>query len=817
MKSKIILLLLMIVSIVFQANGQTSERKSQNRGGEVKGVVVDQSNGLPMEFVNVALYKVQDSVLLTGTITEKNGKFSINGVKPGNYFLEVNFIGFHKKRITGIEINRDSPVANLNTIQLNPANQELEGVEIVADEDRIEYKIDRKVVNVAEDLNSSGGTAVDVLQNTPSVEVDIEDNVTLRGSSSFTVLIDGKPTSLDANDVLKQTPASNIQQIEIITNPSVKYDPEGGAGIINIITKKRKRTGFNGIVNASGGNQNTYKGDFLLNYRTGKTNWYVGGEYSNRNYFSDAVMNRETYNMNDTTFIDSDRERVWKRSGKSGQAGVDYYVTDDQTISLSTRFGEYTFGHDMESETQKYSTDNSQQKAYTKDISNFERTGLYWEATTTYDYQLDKNGQKLELSAFFSRRSGDEDDSQETYFTDQNYDTNEDPDNEVRTSEEESTYRMRFNADYTLPIRKTAELEVGLQSKINEDDIDYSLDTYNPASGGLNTGDFTSRSFNFHQNIHSAYAIFSKEFSFMSAKAGLRGEYTDRELSNKDSSETYGINRIDLFPSLHLSKKFNDKNQLMASYSRRINRPRSWFLDPFLSYRDQYTLRKGNPDLEPEYTDSYELTYLRSFEKGFISLETFFKETNNRIERVPELYDDNIIIMSFQNVDKDHSLGSELMLNMPVTDWFKLNTSGSYYNYKIFTTENGKDITKESNNWRLRGNTTFDITKSTKVQLTAFYSGPSVTSTGSRGSMFMTSLSLRQDLLDDQMNIMFRVHDIFGTRGREMITDQPDYYVKMEHIHTIPRISLGITYKINNFKRKKQNNKDREEGMDMEF
>lgn len=817
MKKKIFLLLIIFVIAVFQANSQTPDRNSKKRGGEVKGVVVDGNNGLPMEFVNVALYKVQDSVLVTGTITKKDGKFSITGLKPGEYYVEVNFIGFLKKRITGITIKRDSKVADLNTIQLSPSNQELEGVEIVSDEDRIEYKIDRKVVNVSEDLNSSGGTAVDVLENTPSIEVDIEDNVSLRGSSSFTVLIDGKPTSLDANDVLKQMPASNIQQIEIITNPSVKYDPEGGAGIINIITKKRKRTGFNGIVNASGGNQNTYKGDFLLNYRTGKMNWYVGGEYSNRNYFSDAVMNRETYSPDDTLFIDSDRERVWKRGGKSGQAGVDYYITDDQTISLSTRFGEYTFGHDMESETQNYSTDDTQQEKYTKDISNFERTGLYWEATTSYDYQMDNNGQKLELSAFFSRRSGDEIDSQETYITDdQSYDTDGDPDNEVETSEEESTYRMRFNADYTLPIRKTAELEVGLQSKINEDDIDYSLDTYNPASGGLNTGDFTSRSFKFHQNIHSAYAIFSKEFSFMSAKAGLRSEYTDRELSNTDSSETYGINRIDLFPSLHLSKKFNDKNQLMASYSRRINRPRSWYLDPFLSYRDQYTLRKGNPDLEPEYTDSYELTYLRYFDKGFISLEAYFKETTNRIERVPQLYDDNIIIMSFQNVDKDQSLGSELMINMPVTDWFKLNTSGSYYNYKIFTTEQGKDVTKESNNWRVRGNTTFDITKSTKLQLTAFYSGPSVTSTGSRGSMFMTSLALRQDLLDDQMNIMFRVHDIFGTRGREMITDQPDYYVKMEHIHNIPRLSLGITYKINNFKRNKKDDKDREE-MDMEF
>ena len=821
MKRKSILVMLtLIVGIVFQVNGQGQERKSQKRGGEVKGVVVDQSDGTPMQFVNVALYKAQDSVLFTGTTTEKDGKFSINGVKPGDYYLELNFIGFRKKRITEITINRNSPVADLNTIKLSPSNQDLEGVEVVADKERIEYEIDRKIVNVSEDLNSSGGTAVDVLENTPSVEVDIEDNVKLRGSSNFTVLIDGKPTSLDANQVLKQTPASNIQQIEIITNPSVKYDPEGGAGIINIITKKRKKRGFNGIVNASGGNQNTYKGDFLLNYRTGKTNWYVGAEYSNRNYFSDAVMNRETYNPDDTIYIDSERERIWKRGGKSGQAGMDYYITDKQTLSVSTRFGEYSFGHDMESETQKYSTKDPQQERYTKDESYFDITGLYWEVTTSYDYQIDDDGQKLELTGFFTQRNNEEIDNQETFVTGQDFETNEDPDNTVKTSEDESTYRLRFNADYTLPIRETSELELGVQSKINQDDIDYSIDTYNPASGGLNTGDFTSRSFKFQQNIHSAYAIISNEFDFLSAKAGLRAEYTDRELNNKDSSETYGINRIDIFPSLHISKKINDDNKLMASYSRRINRPRSWYLDPFLSYRDQYTLREGNPDLEPEYTDSYELTYLRYFDKGYISLETFFKETSNRIERVPELSEnnDNTIIMSFQNVDKDRSLGSELMLNMPVTDWFKFNVSGSYYKFKIFTEQQGEDITKNSNNWRIRGNTNFDITKSTQMQLTAFYSGPSITSTGSRSSRFMSSVSVRQDLLDDQMNIIFSVRDVFGTRGRKTITDQPDYYVEMEHIHNIPRISLSLTYKINNFKKPKQKDKkDGQEGMNRSF
>ncbi|MGM0646798.1 MAG: TonB-dependent receptor domain-containing protein [Bacteroidota bacterium] len=821
MLQKIFISLLLISGIAIQSTAQTSADSEGGRmaQGIVKGSVIDASHQEPMEFVNVALYRVKDSVLITGTITKEDGNFTISAVKPGNYYIQVNFIGFHKKTIDDITISRKSPVVDLGVIRLSSSSRELDGVEVVGTTDRIEYEIDRKIINVAKDLSSSGGSAVDVLQNTPSVEVDIEDNVSLRGSSSFTVLIDGKPTSLDANDVLKQTPASSIERIEIITNPSVKFDPEGGSGIINLVMKKRKRTGFNGIVNASAGNQDTYKGDFLLNYRTGNFNWYVGAEYSERNYYSDAIMDRETYGDTSTIMISSERDRIWSRGGKSAQAGMDYYINDEQTLSFSTRLGEYTFGHSMDSETENYTSfDNypSTSPSYALDKSMFERSGLYWEGTVSYDYKIDENGQKLELSGFFSRRDNDEIDNQETFITGADYKADENPDNSIETSEDEDSYRFRFNADYTLPIRKTGKLEMGLQSKYNSDNIDYHLDGYDFAGGGVDMGEFADRRFEFHQNIQAAYIIYSKKFSFMDMKAGLRGEYTDRELSNRDTSETYGINRFDLFPSLHLSRKFNDENQLMASYSRRINRPRGWYLDPFLSYRDQYTLRKGNPDLEPEYTDSYELTYLRYFKKGFLSFETFFRQSNNRIERVPQLYPDDpgIIMMTFQNVNKDQSLGSELMLNLPITSWLKINTSGTIYNYKIY---DDKDEVRQDNTWNIRGNTDINISKSMRLQLTAFYSGPSITSTGTRGDMFMTSAALRQDLMDDQLNLIFRVHDIFGTRGREIITDQEAYYVKMEHINSIPRISLGVTYKINNYKRKAQQRQEQGEDIDMEF
>ncbi|MFO8053604.1 MAG: outer membrane beta-barrel family protein [Bacteroidales bacterium] len=810
-----ILLIVFIISALHLAgiSQPSASGQDQPKGGLITGTIIEKRTENPMEFVNVILYSAEDSIMVTGSISDAEGKFEISPVKPGKYYLKLNFIGFRKRLISDVQITREDRVADMGRIALTSSSKDLEGVEVSAEEQRVEYKIDRKIINVSQDLSSSGGTAVDALENTPSVEVDIEGNVSLRGSSSFTVLIDGKPTSLDGNDILKQIPASSIQRIEIITNPSVRYDPEGGSGIINIVLKKRQRTGFNGIVNASAGNHDTYSGDFLLNYRQEKTNWYIGADYSERNYPGDAVMFRETYG--DTTFyVDSERERVWKRGRMSARAGLDYYFTDKQTLSFTTRAGEYTYGHELESETKSY-TDPQTQTQYTLDESLFDITGQYFEFTSNYDYQLDGNGHKLEASAVYSQHDRDETDGQETYITNEDYQPLNSAQNSIWTSEDQISHRLRVNVDYTRPLNNTSNIETGFQSRLRSEEIDYQLDT--PVSGSLSSEYFTSRRLDAYQDVHSIYAVYAKELNLFSFKAGLRGEYTDRNITNPDSAETYGYKRFDIFPSLHISKELNDKNKLMASYSRRINRPRSWYLDPFLSYRDQYTLRKGNPDLKPEHSDSYELTYLRYFSKGFISFESFFRQTNNRIERVAQLYDKDILMMTFQNVDKDQSMGSELMANIKFTKWLRLNASGSAYHFRIFSEKNGEQDLREDMNWRIRGNTDIDITKTTRIQLSAFYSGPSITSTGTRGDHFMTSMALRQDFFNDQLNLVFRIRDIFSTRGHESTTEDENYYVFMEHISPGPRVSLSVTYKINNFKRKPRTKDEADDGVDMGF
>ncbi len=789
--------------------------QGRGSGGRVTGKVVDQSTGEPMEFVNVVLYRSSDSTMVTGDITSGDGIYTVAPVGPGDYYMVLNFIGFRRQVVSGVTISGEAPVYRADQVALSSDSRQLEGVEVRARDERIEYRIDRRVINVDQDLSSSGGTAVDALENTPSVEVDIEGNVSLRGSSNFTVLIDGKPTSLDGNDILRQLPASSIQQIEIITNPSVRYDPEGGSGIINVIMKKRQRTGFNGIVNGSLGNQGMYSGDFLLNYRSERANYYVGADASQRNHPMDARMERETYG--DTTiFVDSDRERVFKRQRLSARAGLDFYATDRQTISFSTRVGEYLFGHDVDSRTARY-TKPQTQTIYSVDESVMERTGQYVEFTGNYDFQIDGNGHKLEASGVYSYHDRASIDQQMTWVTDADFMAENSAVNEVSTSEDQISNRIRLNVDYTRPMLG-GSFETGLQSRMRLEKIDYFLDVFDPTSNLVGMEQFADRKFDFNQNVHGAYMIFSRELGPVGMKAGLRGEYTDRQLINPDTAETFGIQRFDLFPSVHLSYAINKENRLMTSYSRRINRPRSWYLDPFISYRDQYTLRKGNPELEPEYTDSYEVTYLRYLSFGFVSLETFFRQTNNRIERIAQLYDQDMLVMGFHNVDRDRSLGSELMANMHLTQWLSINASGSLYQYWIFTEEKGEAVTREDLNWRVRGSANVELGETTRLQLTAFYNAPSITSTGTRGSYFMTSLALRQDFLNDQLNLVLRVRDVFMTRGRESTTIHPDYYVHMEHFSNVPMISLGVTYRINNYDRRRdRRNGAQEDEMDMGF
>lgn len=819
MKITTILLGLLLMFYFSMAQRPGHRGSGERPTGTIEGQVFDDQTGHPLEFANIAAYRHKDSTLVTGAIADSTGKFKLKQVPFGLYYLVANFIGYEKQVFDEIKVFPRNRNVTIDNIYLKPSAQNLEGVDISAERNRIEYHIDKKVVNVSKDLNASGGSAVDVLENVPSIEVDIDDNVSLRGSSSFKVYIDGKPTVLEGNDLLKQIPASNIKQIEIITNPSAKYDPDGVGGIINVVMKEKKSGGLNGVVNTSASTNESYSGDFLLNYKTGKFTLFAGADTRNYQHNGEMTSRRETYYDPDSIFYYfSNGDRSFGHDGYSFQGGLDYHVNDNHTISFSGRGGHYGFGFGTESRIHSYVNDRIDE-SYSFNDNQFNRSGDYYRFTANYQWKLNDAGHELMAMAYYSEGDDSEEETQDEYLTDPEWVELENADPyQILSTESEKSNQMRFKVDYTLPLKNDGRFEAGLQSRTRIEDANYEFTFYDYLQEDWITDPDFSSEYTFDRNIFSAYSTFSNSWGLLSYQLGLRGEYTDRDIS-KSNGDAYVIDRWDWFPTVHLSTELDKKHTLQASYSRRINRPRGWFLDPVMSYRDRYSLRQGNPSLEPEYANSYELSFMRRIKSGFINMEAYYRETVNEITRLQSVYDQQTMLMSFENLNSEESLGLEVMFNSQLTQWWRLNLSGTLYHFRVNDELEGRDISRESTNWNTRLNSSINFTPTTRAQLTAFYRAPSVTIQGERSSFFYTSLAVRQDFLNNHLNATLRMRDIFNTMGREFTADQPGYYTFNKRDREWPVVTLSLSYKINDYKRDRDGVRDEEpsEGMEGGF
>ena len=777
--------------------------------GIVKGQVVDELSGETMEYANVVIYSMRDSSVVAGTVTAPDGTFRMEKVRYGRFYIIANFIGFDKLYISDKKITPKSKVLDLGIIKLHPSSTNLEGVEITADKDHVEYKIDKKIVNVSQDILAAGSSAVEVLENTPSIQVDIEGNVSMRGTSNFTVLIDGRPSVLSGSDALQQIPASTIENIEIITNPSAKYDPDGVGGIINVVMKKQKTKGFNGVINTSIASGNKYKVDALLNYRTGKFNVFGGVNYNYREFSMNGHTDYETY-YDTTQYRTSDMNGNMHRKGYGFKAGMDYYLTDKSTLTFSGDVGGYGFGRNLIS-TNTLTTFPETPAEYPKSESESHGDGSYYKMNLNYIHKFDDEGKKLELNGYYSRRNGEDWANQFEYSTDMFWNSLETEPATIRTNEKDDDFQFRINADYTMPFGEDGKFEAGYQSRINFQNQKYIYSDFDYAVSDWIENPLYSSTSDFKRNIHSMYATFANSYGNWGYMLGLRGEYTDRSIKNEKDVLAHAINRLDYFPSVHLSKQFEGGHQLLASYSKRIDRPGGRELDPFVSYMDAYNIRVGNPLLEPEYIDSYELSYQKKFEKSFYSAEGYYRINKNKITHIKTLQEDGVMQHSFINLNKDYSLGVELMANMNLTDWFTLNMSMNVFDYRLDGNLEDEDVSTQSTNWDGRVNATFKLKNDFRIQLTSFYRGPSVTVQGTRKGYYVSNIAARKDFFDHRLNTTLSVRDIFKSAKREMTISGTGYTSYDLFRHEAPIVSLNISYIINNY-RKEMGKDDRENG-----
>ena len=769
-------------------------------GGQVKGMVYDQKSQQPIEFATIALFNAVDSSLVTGTITDPKGSFQATKIAEGKYYIQVSFLGYEQMHYSDLVIDGKNRRLDVGKIFLESSTQMLDEVVVTNERNPVEFQIDKKVVHVSEQMTAASLSAVEVLENVPSIRVDVEGNVALRGSTGFTVLIDGKPTVLDPSDVLRQTPASTIENIEIITNPSSRYQPDGTGGIINIITKKNRNMGLQGLFNVKTNNFGEYGGDFLLNYRKGNANLYFGGDYRNSPRPGITSSERRTTQGDTTTIIEAagDSERL--RGGGGLRMGLDWDLSPRNSLSLGIRAGEYK---SLSNSQLDYLTYTDPFDFATEELSLNEsgRGALYYNLTGSFQHKFEQKGHELMLQFNQRYRQGDE--FSENLLKDENGMVNQG----TRTTEKGPSSQIEVKLDYTKPIGEKHGMEAGFQLRRGNSDDDTELFVYD-----LDEQDFVlqpdkSNSTNYFRNIYAVYGIFKGESGKWGYQAGLRGEYTYRTINSVESLEEYTLDRYDFFPTLHTSYKLSEKNQFMASYSRRIDRPRGYYLEPFITWTDMYNVRRGNPELLPEYIDAMELGFIHSREKSQLSLEGYYRIKHNKVERTREVYQEGVLLQTFTNVGTDYSLGVEALYNVSLFNWWELNLMSDLYNYRIDTETNGAP-SYQSFNWGSRVSNKFQIAKRIQLQFDGNYNSATVTTQGEDKGYYTFNAAVRSDFLDKSLSLVLQVRDVFATGERVSITQDIDFYNYYSRFSRAPIVSLTASYRLNNFKQSKRSRAD---------
>jgi iron complex outermembrane recepter protein len=777
----------------------------------VKGKIVDESDGKPLEFATVAMKRVRDSSLVSGTITNGSGEFNLTDVPPGGYQIEIAFIGYERvyQRVM-LRPQGTPPVTDLGSIKLRISAKMLEGAEITAEKSFMMNNIDKKTYNTEQLAVTAGGNVKDVLDNIPSVEVDQDGNVSLRGNENVTIFIDGRPSGLTGSggkSLLESIPASAIENVEVITNPSAKYDPDGISGIINIVTKKNKLQGFTGNVGVNGSTDESYGGNLSLAYRKGKWNVYTNYGFNRRVRNFKGKSYRETYFNDVTDILTQDETGVDKGYNHNLKAGFDFNLNDRNTLSGSAL---YNTGNSREHEDvlyREYDLFNVQDSLYVRNTIDDERD---------FNVDFDLNwkhffSQKGRTINFLGTASFDQSENDNIY--DQTgYLFNAIPD--LSTLELERDFTKEDNtiytasADYEHPLGDDKKVEAGYKGTFRSFDTDFLFEEYDAFAGEYFNDTNRTNRFIYRDQLHAAYAQFRQTLGKFGYQVGVRSEYATTESELVTSSETFSKDYFSIFPSAFVTYKPDEKSQLKATYSRRINRPRKWSLNPFANYEDPLNIRKGNPFLDPEYTDSYELEYSRFIGKVSVTATGYARFTTDYIQRYRTVSPDGITTVTFENLNSQRNYGLELILNGNPYKWMTFTLSTNMYRNELDASNLEDNL--NSSAWAASGRvfTTFKLPYSTDLQLTYFYRPRMKLTQGTMKDMQMFTIAASKRVLKEKGTVSVRLADPFNSQ-RFGFEFEDDLYIQDFTRKRQSRIlTLSFTYRFGEL-RDRDNNRQR--------
>ena len=730
--------------------------------GSIIGSVIDALSKEPIPYANVVVRSSSDSIL-AGGITDDKGEFQIRSIPEGNSKVEIQFIGYEK--ITQeIDVSRENARHDLSIISLSESTQQLEEVVVRGELSSVTQKIDRKVINVGKDLTATGTTASELLNNVQSVSVDQQSGaISLRGNENVKILVDGRPTNVSAAQLLKQIPSSSIKSIELITNPSAKYNPEGMSGIINIVLYKNSALGFNGSVNGgvTYGRNLRYNGSADLNYRKGKVNLFAnygantgksdgGGDI----YRLDNMSHQHIYNEDD-------------ESSHLIKAGADFYINKFNTISLYTTQNIY---HGMEIKNTDIYFEDVLDSENIQERENENYTGSY---NLNYVRDFKKEGHNIEFEASHSLSS-----KMDVGMYQQPLNPIDYTSNYVDDARDDVSSTI-LNVDYTNPLGENAKLELGLEGRFRNVDNLYNTNRHQfvydednnkipDGNGWYETEPLGNSTFNYERSILSAYTNYAQQFGKLSMQLGVRLEQYDVNANfiQAETSDTYNDHIFSAYPSAFFTYALNEKNQFQVSYSRRVDRPSISQVNPIRSgFSSPLTVFVGNPELTPQFTDSYEFNYTRGLKKGSVSAGVFYRHINDNIMRYVETdpLDSNRMLISFTNAEGENRYGFEMSGMYRPTKWWSFNASFDSYYQLIAGYAFGEylEIENFANNVRL--NNTFKLTDKLSFQVFGMYRGKSQVIQYEFKPMWMVSTGASYKVFNEKGTITLNLKDIFNS------------------------------------------------------
>lgn len=800
-------------TIGFGQDGNFPESKPGT--GTVVGKALDGDAKEELAYANVLLYRQGSKQPLSQTANQ-SGNFIFRDVEYGGYTLVISFLAMETYVSSPFMIDKGHRVIQLGTLSLKTNLNTIKEIQVNGEKVTEEIDLEKKVFNVAQEINNTGGSVLDAMRNIPALNVGIDGDVQLRGSNNVKILVNGRPSSLIGTGgelKLEQLPAASIEAIEVITNPSAKYGAAGKTGIVNIILKKTSDHGFNYSVSFLAGTKNKVSSGLNMNYRTGHWNWRMGYQFDQKEYVYNHILDQQRIFPDTINYLEETSTADKVKTGNAGSFGVDWNPSRTMefytTVTLNPHVGQkssvynYAFfdeSHEYDNNSVRKTQDDEAMMGLSAELGlnkKFSRKGMSWNTVYSYDYGT-KEDSVQSIQSYFENQN----------LLSESYEKNR---------RDQNVTTQRFQSDFVYPFSEVLKVETGMMYSMRYLDNDF---RYFSKSGGVWVPNLSrTNDFIYDEKIGAGYLMGTMEVAKWTFNAGVRVENTDVISKLQNATQQFPNNYTNFFPSGHIGWDIfpKGKGTMMISYSRRIKRPSYRKLNPFVSFNDNENIRRGNPLLKPELTDSWEIGWQSRWKKGSINPAIFYRYTDDKIGYYTHLLANGIRELTFVNLNSSTSQGAELNGSYYPIKWFRLSGNISYFYIEKDGENLDNKITNEGDMWMARLMASFKLTSGLSIQVSNFYNSGFVGVLGKSEPMKDVDFGMTYRTFKNRGKFILKVSDVFATRRFAMHIDSKDLIMDFEKKRDYRVLWLGFNWELKQSKGKSHGKKKHKSGGDLDI